>query len=168
MKVWINADIGCDIRKMEIAALLEKRGWDVYVGRTAENAHYSDYFNVTEDYQYYMTIYNGFCAGTVREACSSGIQAVLKEKGVTLAVTFDTAEWLEGMRPYRYGDFRGYRARRSWQDNFSKTDPLIPNVDAFFREHHTVYCAGPTADIIVDQFEAGGYLQMHNKNETMW
>lgn len=163
MKAWINADNSSDKKKLEIAAELEKLGWDVHIGLTGSNTHYEDYFNVTEDYDYYITVYNGFCAGTVREAYSDKIQSVLKKKGVQLIIVWETEFWTEKMKPYRYGDYRGYTARRAWDDNFSKSDPTIENVDAFLRENHAFYCTGPTTEYIVDQLAAGGYFAWHGE-----
>ncbi|WP_408072300.1 hypothetical protein [Butyrivibrio sp. JL13D10] len=167
MKAWINADGGSDELKLQIADLLKKRGWEVYVGKTYSNAHYEDYFNVTSDYQVYITIYNGFCAGTVREAYSSEIQKVLRDKGVTLVIIWDSSLWLEKMKPYRYGDFNGYHAKRSWDDNFSSEDPSIEDVGVFMKENEAVYCVGPTADLIMEQFDAGGYFNWERKSNNV-
>ena len=160
MKAWINADGGSDKIKHEIAGALEEMGWEVHVGATFSNAHYDDYFNVTEDYQIYMTVYNGFCAGTIREAYSPEIQNVLKEKGVTLVVVFDTELWhqRERVAPYFRGDFRGFSVGRAWDDNFSVSDPSIEDVDRFLRENNAFYCAGPDVESIMEQFASGGYF----------
>ena len=158
MKAWINADNGSDDMKLAVADVLISRGWDVHIGETGSNVHYRDYYNVTEGFDVYITVYNGFCAGTVREAYSPEIQKELRKKGVRLVIVWDSREWLEGMRPYRYGNFRGYRARRAWDDNFSREDPSIPDVWGFLREHHAAYCVGPDAELIADQLEAGGYF----------
>lgn len=162
-KVWINSDMGSDDMKNEVARLLRQNGWTVYVGATDSNAHYTDYFKVTSDYQAYITLYNGFCAGTVREAYSSSIQNTLKQKGVTLVIMWDTRDWTnpEGMAPYRYGDFTGYTAKKAWDDNFSVGDPRIDDVDAYLRSNNAKYCAYPSAEGLVAQFLAGGYLAMH-------
>ena len=162
-KVWINSDMGSDDMKNEVARLLRQNGWTVHVGDTDSNAHYVDYFKVTSDYQAYITLYNGFCAGTVREAYSSSIQNTLKQKGVTLVIMWDTRDWTnpQGMAPYRYGDFKGYNASRAWDDNFSVGDPSINDVDGYLRSNDAKYCAYPSAEGLVAQFLAGGYLAMH-------
>ncbi|WP_407424669.1 hypothetical protein, partial [Methanobrevibacter sp.] len=164
-KVWINADNGSDAMKNAVANLLRKKGWTVHVGETGSNAHYTDYFKVTSDYQYYITLYNGFCAGTVREAYSSSIQNTLKSKGVQLVIMWDTQDWTnpQGMKPYRYGDFTGYNAARAWDDNFSVNDPSINNVAAWLKSNNAFYCASPTADGLVAQFLAGGYFEYSSK-----
>jgi len=159
MKVWINADNGSDDMKQELAGSLMNLDYDVHIGKTGSNVHYEDYFNVSSDYEFYITIYNGFCAGTVREAYSDKIQKVLKEKGVSLVIVWDSRCWLEGMKKYRYGDFKGYRARRAWDDNFSKEDPSIDDVDVYLRNNAAFYCVGPTAKLILEQFNAGGYFK---------
>lgn len=166
MKAWINADNGGERKKLEIAAELEKLGFEVHVGETGSNVHYEDYFNVTEDYDYYITLYDGFCSGTVREAYSPGIQDELKKKGVTLVIIWDTLLWAEGMKPYRFGDFTGYTALRAWDDNFSKTDPTIEDVDAFMRAQHAFYCAAPTTEMIMEQFAAGGCLSWNGEHNN--
>lgn len=164
-KVWINADMGSDDMKKAVADLLRKQGWTVYVGQTYSNAHYTDYFKVTSDYQVYITLYNGFCAGTIREAYSSSIQNTLKQKGVVLVVMWDTRDWTnpQGMKPYRYGDFTGYDAARAWDDNFSTSDPSINNVASWLKSKNALYCANPTASGLVSQFLAGGYFAFSGK-----
>ena len=164
-KIWINSDNGSGNMKNEIANLLKQKGWSVHVGGTCSNCHYSDYFNVTSDYQVYATLYNGFCAGTVREAYSSSIQNTLKKKGVVLVIMWDTSGWTNpnGMKPYRYGDFSGYNASRAWDDNFSSSDPSIKNVSDWLKKNNAIYCANPTADGIVNQFLAGGYFKSVGK-----
>ena len=147
--------------KSAVANVLKNKGWDVHVGRTGSNVHYEDYFNVTSDYQVYATLYNGFCAGTIREAYSSSIQNTLKKKGVVLVVMWDTSGWTnpQGMQPYRNGDFTGYNAGRAWDDNFSSSDPSISNVAGWLKSKGAIYCASPTAEGIVDQFLKGGYFK---------
>ena len=164
-KIWINADNGSGSMKSAVASRLQNKGWSVHVGRTGSNVHYEDYYNVTSDYQVYATLYNGFCAGTVREAYSSRIQNVLKNKGVQLVIMWDTSDWTnpQGMKPYRYGDFTGYNAGRAWDDNFSSSDPSIKNVASWLKSNNAKYCAAPTADGIVEQFLAGGYFAYSGK-----
>lgn len=158
-KIWINSDNGSGGMKNSIATILRQKGWDVHVGGTCSNCHYSDYFNVTSDYQVYATLYNGFCAGTVREAYSDYIQNTLKKKGVVLVIMWDSSDWTSGMKPYRYGDFSGYNAGRAWDDNFSSSDPSINNVAGWLKSKGAIYCANPTAEGIVDQFLKGGYFK---------
>jgi hypothetical protein len=160
-KAWINADGGSNGMKNALARQLQKNGWKVHIGATYSNAHYSDYWNVSKDYSVYITIYNGFCAGTIREAYSSKIQNVLRKKGVQLVVVFDTASWnnARGMKPYKYGDFSKYSVHRAWDDNFSSGDPSIKNVEKWFKKQKAVYCASPTASQVMKQFNAGGYFK---------
>ncbi len=72
---------------------------------------------------------------------------------------FDTELWLEGMKPYRFGDFSGYHARKAYDDNFSKNDSSIEDVRAFLMENNAIYCAGPDTETIIEQFDAGGYFE---------
>ena len=159
-KIWINADNGSGSFKNSVANLLKQKGWTVKDGGTCSNCHYSGYFDVTSDYQVYATVYNGFCAGTIREAYSDKIQSVLNKKGVVLVVMWDTSSWTNpnGMKPYRYGDFTGYNAGRAWDDNFSSSDPSISNVASWLKSKDAKYCASPTAEGVVNQFLAGGYF----------
>lgn len=162
-KAWINADSGSDDMKKAVADLLRKNGWTVYVDGTGPGYHYDGYFDVTSDYQVYITLYNGFCAGTIREAYSSSIQNTLNKKGVTLFVMWDTRGWTnpEGMKPYRYGNFTGYDASRAWDDDFSKDDPGIKNVAGWLKQHDAKYCANPSAEGLMLQFLSGGYFAMY-------
>ena len=157
-KVWIDADGGSDQIKWKIANALKALGWDVYVGDTYANAHYEDYLNAHPGYVL-INIYNGFCAGTMRELVTDSIQNLLKTKHVVCIPVWDTSGWTnpEGMAPYRYGDFSGYSAKRAWDDDFSDLDPSIEDVDQFFRFYNVDYCASPTCELIINQFVKGGY-----------
>ena len=159
-KDWICADGGSGDFKTEMGNKLKNKGWDVHISGTGPGYHYSDYFNVTNDYVYCM-IANGFCAGSVREAYSTKIQNVLKSKNVTLVMIFDTRTWTDphGMKPYRYGDFTGYNAGRAWDDNFSSSDPSIRNVMDWLKKNNALWCSSPSVDGVVEQFLAGGYLK---------
>lgn len=158
-KVWIDADGGSDAIKWELAKALKKLGWEVHVGDTYANAHYEDYFNTHPGYVL-INIYNGFCAGTIRELASNSIQDLLKTKNVVCVPVFHTAGWTNpnGMKPYRYGDFSKYSAKKAWDDDFSVTDPSIKNVGQFLKTNNIKYCASPTCDLIVKQFLKGGYF----------
>ncbi|WP_405303892.1 Ig-like domain-containing protein [Methanobrevibacter sp.] len=163
-KAWINTDSGSDDMKNAVANLLRKLGWEVYVSGTGPGYHYYDYFNVYDDYVY-ITMYNGFCAGTVREAYSSSIQRTLERKDVQLVIMWDTRDWTnpQGMAPYRYGDFTGYTAHRAWDDDFSPTDPTIVDVGSWLKSQNSKYCAYPSAEGLVAQFVAGGYFAYSGK-----
>ena len=158
-KVFIDADGGSDAKKWDIARALSQAGWDVTVGDTFSNSHYEDYYNVPNNY-ILITLYNGFCAGTIRELASSYVQNLLKAKNVVCVPIWDTAGWTNpaGMAPYRYGDFRGYSADRAWDDDFSSTDPSIRNVDDYLYSNNIKYCAYPTTQGIINQFVKGGYF----------
>ena len=159
MKVWINADNGSDDMKQELAGSLMNLDYDVHIGKTGSNVHYEDYFNVPSNHVL-ITLYNGFCAGTIRELASSGIQNLLKAKNVVCVPIWDTTNWVNpnGMGPYRYGDFSGYSASRAWDDNFSTTDPSISNVAQYLAANNIKYCAYPTTDGIMYQFLNCGYF----------
>ena len=158
-KVFIDADGGSNAKKWELANALEAAGWEVIVGDTYSNAHYEDYYNVPNDFVL-INIYNGFCAGTIRELASARIQNLLNSKNVVCVPVFDTVEWTNpnGMAPYRYGNFSGYSAGRSMDDYFSITDPSIEDVDQFLYSNNIKYCASPTTEGIMSQFIQGGYF----------
>ena len=160
-KAWVDADNGSGSFKSSFISELKKNGWTVKDGGTGPGTHYANYSNVTSDYAVLVNIYNGFCAGTIREAYSSAIQNKLKNKGVQLVVVFDTKNWTDpqGMKPYRYGDFTGYNAGRAWDDNFSSSDPSIKNVAKFLKDNNAVYCAYPNVSGAIEQFLAGGYYK---------
>ena len=160
-KAYVDADDGSGDFKSSFIKELKNKGWTVKDGGTGPGTHYADYSNVTKDYACLVTIYNGFCAGTIKEAYSSTIQNKLKNKGVQLVVVFDTRTWTnpKGMKPYRNGDFTGYSAKRAWDDNFSSSDPSIKNVSDFFKKNNAVYCASPTVSGAIEQFVAGGYYK---------
>ena len=158
--VYIDADGGSDDKKWDLARALTAAGWNVKVGQTDSNSHYKDYFNTPSNYVL-INIYNGFCAGTIRELASNYIQNVLKSKNVVCVPVWDTANWLnpDGMGPYRYGDFSGYSAQRAWDDNFSINDPYISNVAQYLSSNNIKYCSYPSTDGLVYQFLHGGAEQ---------
>lgn len=156
--VYIDADGGSDEKKWELARAFAAAGWNVKVGKTHSNAHYEDYFNVPSNYVL-ITVYNGFCAGTIRELASSYIQNVLRSKNCVCVPVWDSIDWTnpDGMGPYRYGDFSGYSAKRAWDDNFSITDPSISNVAQYLAANNIKYCTYPTTEGIMYQFANGGF-----------
>ena len=157
--VWINADGGSGTIKNQLANALRKKGWSVKVSGTGPSWHYTDYFRCSSGYVL-MMVMNGFCAGSMREAYSTKIQNVLKKKGVVLVPVWHTAGWTNprGMKPYRYGDFSGYSAKRAWDDNFSRGNPGIKNVGQWLKSVGAKYCCHPTLNGIMNQFLAGGYF----------
>ncbi|WP_407380252.1 hypothetical protein [Methanobrevibacter sp.] len=158
--VYIDADGGSDDKKWDLARVLTAAGWNVKVGQTDSNSHYKDYFNTPANYVL-INIYNGFCAGTIRELASSYIQNVLRSKNVVCVPVWDTINWTnpDGMGPYRYGDFSGYSAKRAWDDNFSITDPYISNVAQYLASNNIKYCSYPTTEGLAYQFLHGGAVQ---------
>ncbi len=155
--VYIDADGGSDDKKWDLARALTAAGWNVKVGETDSNSHYKDYFNTPANYVL-INIYNGFCAGTIRELASSYIQNVLKSKNVVCVPVWDTINWTnpDGMGPYRYGDFTGYSAQRAWDDNFSINDPYISNVAQYLSSNNIKHCSYPSTEGLVYQFLHGG------------
>ena len=158
--VYIDADGGSDEKKWDFARALTAAGWNVYVGKTHSNSHYEDYFNVPRNYVL-VNIYNGFCAGTIRELASSYIQNVLRSKNVVCVPVWDSINWTNpnGMGPYRYGDFSGYSAKRAWDDNFSITDPSISNVAQYLASNKIIHCTYPSTEGLVYQFLHGGFTK---------
>lgn len=162
-KIWIGADGGSGSFCKEIVKLLEKNGWSCHYSGEGASVHNNDYNDVTKDYQILAIVDNGFCCTTVKEAYEGYCVNTLKNKDVTVMFMFDTRTWTNprGMKPYRYGDFRGYTAHTAWDDSSGYCTSM--KVDDFFRKHNAVYCAGDTAKLIVDQFLAGGYYKYKGK-----
>lgn len=158
-KVWVNADTGSGDFKTSVVNALKKKGWSVHKSGTGPNVHYKDYTNVKKNYVL-ITIYNGFCCGTIREEFSSKIQSKLKKKNVVVVPMFDTRSWInrKAMKPYRYGNFKGAYIKRAHDDNFSKSDPSIKDVEKYFKSVKAHYCAGPSVSEALKQFYAGGYF----------
>lgn len=156
-KIWIGADGGSGGFAREIVSLLQKNGWHVHYSGEGAAVHNNDYNNVTSDYQILAIVDNGFCCTTVKEAYEGYCAPTLKRKNVTVMFMFDTRNWTNpaGMKPYRYGDFKGYTAHTAWDDSSGYCTSM--NVDSFFRKHKAVYCASPTAKGMVDMFLKGGY-----------
>lgn len=158
--VFIDADGGSNDKKWDLARALTAAGWNVKVGETDSNSHYKDYFNTPSNYVL-INIYNGFCAGTIRELASNYIQNVLRSRNVVCVPVWDTVDWInyDGMGPYRYGNFNGYSAEKAWDDNFSITDPYISNVGQYLSSNHIIHCSYPSTEGLVYQFLHGGYTQ---------
>lgn len=159
-KIWIGADGGSGGFCKDIIKYLQKAGWSCHYSGEGANVHYTDYFNVTSDYQIIAIVDNGFDPATVIEPYQGNIKSVLGKKKVTVMFMFDTRTWTnpQGMKPYRYGDFTNYKAPRAWDDNYSNFSGRL-SVDSFFKKNNAVYCANPTPKGIVDQFLAGGYYE---------
>ena len=162
-KIWIGADGGSGSFTKEIISYLNKAGWSCHYSGEGANVHYEDYFNVTKDYQVLAIVDNGFDPATVMEPYEGSIKSELANKGVICMFFFDTRDWTnpDGMKPYRYGNFKGYYAHRAWDDNYSNFSGSL-NVDDYFRKNKIKYCANPSAKGMVDQFVAGGYYAYNN------
>jgi len=162
-KIWIGADGGSGGFTQEIISYLNKAGWSCHYSGEGANVHYEDYFNVTSDYQVLAIVDNGFDPATVMEPYEGSIKNELANKGVVCMFFFDTRDWTnpDGMKPYRYGNFKGYYAHRAWDDNYSNFSGSL-NVDQYFRNNKIKYCANPSAKGMVDQFVAGGYYAYNN------
>ena len=159
-KIWIGADGGSGGFCQDIIKELNKNGWSCHYSGEGANVHYDDYFNVTKDYQIIGVVDNGFDPATVMEPYSGSIKSMLAKKGVICMFFFDSRNWTnpQGMKPYRYGDFKGYNARKAWDDNYSNFSGSL-NVDNYFRNNNIKYCANPSAKGMVEQFLAGGYYE---------
>lgn len=159
-KIMVSADDGSDSFKQGIIKLLKKDDWSVHDIGTWSDAHSDSYRRIDSSYAVNLVIYNGFCAGTVRENYDGWLKGHHEKMGVVLVNMWDTRYWTEGMRPYRYGDFKGYSASRAWDDNFSASNPAISNVLDYMIKYNVRYCCGPTPAEAYKQFQAGGYLKM--------
>ena len=158
-KIWIGADGGSGGFTQEICKLLEKNGWHTHYSGEGAGVHSADYENVTSDYQILAIVDNGFCCTTVKEAYeASYVTNPLKRKNVTVMFMFDTRQWTDpnGMKPFRYGDFKNHVFHTAWDDPSGYCTSM--NATAFFKKHKAVYCASPTAKGMVDMFLKGGYF----------
>ena len=158
-KIMVSADGGSDGFRQKIIDLLHKDGWTVKNLGTGPGTHSASYNQIDKSYAANLTIFNGFCAGTVRECYDGWLKGHHEKKGVQLVYMWDTSGWTEGMKPYRYGDFSGYSASRAWDDNFSSNNPAIKNVMDYMKKYKVCYCCGPTPSQAYSQFKAGGYLK---------
>ena len=154
-KIWIGADGGSGSFTQEICRLLEKNGWYVHYSGEGAGVHNDDYDNITSDYQVLGIVDNGFCCTTVKEAFEGYCAPGLKRKNITVMFMFDTRDWNEKMRPYKYGNFKNYVAHTAYDDPSGYCTSM--KVDEFFRKHKATYCASPTAQGMVNMFLKGGY-----------
>ena len=157
----VCADGGSGPFKGKIVSMLKKDGWSVTDLGTGPAYHSIAYQKVDSSYAVNLVICNGFCAGSMRECYTGWLKGSHEKKGVTLVYMFDTSSWTnpKGMKPYRYGDFSGYSAKRAWDDNFSSGDPAIKNVQDYLKKYNVKYCCGPTPSEAYQQFKAGGYFK---------
>lgn len=157
-KIWIGADSGSGGFTREIIKYLEKAGWYCHYSGEGPGVHSSDYYDVTSDYQILGIVDNGFCCTTIKEAYEGYCAPVLKKKNVTVMFMFDTRQWTnpQGMKPFRYGDFKNHVFHTAWDDPSGYCTSM--NATAFFKKHKAVYCASPTAKGMVDMFLKGGYF----------
>lgn len=162
-KIFVSADGGSCSFKSKIINLLKKDGWSVtQIPNCYGDAHSASYRKIDKSYAVNLTIFNGFCAGTVRECYDGWLKGYHEKRGVQLVYMWDTADWTnpKGMKPYRYGDFSGYNAKNAWDWNRGG-DYHINNVQKYMNKYKVCYCCGPTPSEAYKQFKAGGYLKMN-------
>lgn len=156
-KIWIGADGGSGDFCQEIISELKKQGWTCHYSGCGANVHYTDYSAVSGDYDVLAIVDNGFCCTTIKEAyvnfCKQGTPN-LKRNGVRVMFMFDTRDWLDRNKPYRYGDFNYHVFKTAYDDPTGYCSSM--NSTAFFKEWNATYCCHPTAKGIVDQFLSGG------------
>ena len=159
-KIWICADNGSGDMKASIISLLRKNGWSVHDSGTGSNIHYTDFFDVTSDYQVLAVVDNGFDPACIIEPYEGSIKSTLASKGIVYCFMFDTRDWTDpnGMKPYQYGNFKNMYIGRAWDDNYSNFSGKM-DVYNYFQKNKIRYCAHPTASGIVNQFLAGGLLK---------
>lgn len=161
-KILISADSGsgADEYKAGIIKLLERDGWKVKDVGTWSDAHSVSYRSVTSDYAVNFVIYNGLCAGTIREAYGSSIQSIHKNAGCQLISVWDSSDWTsKNMKQMREGNLLHVPLKRAHDDNFSASDPYIPDIRQFFEDHNAVWICNPTSEGAYEEFKAGGYLK---------
>lgn len=160
-KIWIGADGGSGGFCQEIVKLLKKNGWSVHYSGEGSMVHYNDFWNVSKDYQVLAIVDNGFDPVCIKEVYDNGsVKTRLKNNNIVYCFIFDTRSWTDpnGNKPYRYGNFKGAKFGKAWDDNYSSWNGSL-DADGYFRQHDVKYCASPTAQGVVDQFLAGGYYK---------
>lgn len=162
-KVIIDADGGFTKQFLnEVASRLRKAGWSVVVKGIGPDQHSKNYWLARNCV--YMPIYNGMCAGTIKEMAYSNYGGVIKRNGGVLAPAWYTEDWTkpDGMGPYRYDISKMKFLKRAWDDNFSPSSfKGLSNPAQYMTKNGIKYCVGDTTYMIVEQFLYGGWVAHH-------
>ena len=170
-KIIVSADGGSGGFKNSIVKLLKKDGWKVTDLGVGPATHSISYNKLSRNYAVNLTIYNGADPKTIDEPVTGWLKGKHEKYGVQLVQMFDTHSWTstrgvynkKGMKPFRYGDFTGYRVPKAWDDNYSgaSSGVLIKDLGAWYKKYRkrVLHCAGPSPKQAYNQFKVGGYFK---------
>ena len=167
-KILVSADKGSCPFKAKIVSMLKKDGWSVTeIKECYGDAHSKSYRMLDSSYAVNLTIYNGMCAGTIKEVYDGWLKDKHPKLGVALVNMWDTHSWTskkgknnpKGDWYHRNGDMSDYYLATAHDWNRG-TNPVIKSVSAYFKKYKVLYCCGPTAAQAYAQFKAGGYAKM--------
>jgi hypothetical protein len=167
-KILVSADKGSCPFKAKIVSMLKKDGWSVTeIKDCYGDAHSKSYRMLDSSYAVNLTIYNGMCAGTIKEVYDGWLKNKHPKLGVALVNMWDTHSWTskkgknnpKGDWYHRNGDMSDYYLATAHDWNRG-TSPVIKSVSAYFKKYKVLYCCGPTAAQAYAQFKAGGYAKM--------
>ena len=166
-RIIVSADNGSDSFRTSIINLLKKDGWSVTDLGTGSDQHSRSYDILDSKYAVNLTIYNGMCAGTIKECYDGWLKGKHEKYGVALVMMWDTHSWTskkgknnpKGDWYHRNGDMSDYylAVAHDWGNG---GNPTIPDVAAYFKKYKILYCCGTTPSAAYAQFKAGGYARM--------
>lgn len=162
--VYIDADGGFTRSFLNnIAKKLRMAGWKVTVYGIGPGQHSINYKKVRHGV--YMPIYNGLCAGTIKEMATGYYGGLIKARHSVLAPSWFTGDWTsDRMKQFRTDITKIKYLKRAWDDNFSpKKFKGISYPAKFMTKHKIKYTVADTTYKIVEQFIYGGWDAHHAK-----
>jgi hypothetical protein len=167
-RIIVSADRGGNAGfKDAIIKLLHNDGWSVTDLGIGPGTHSRSYDILDSKYAVNLTIYNGMCAGTIKECYDGWLKGKHEKYGVSLVMMWDTSHWTskkgknnpKGDWYHRNGDMSDYylATAHDWENG---GNPTIPSVEAYFKKYKILYCCGTTPANAYAQFKAGGYARM--------
>ena len=167
-KIIVSADRGGNPNfKDGIVKLLKKDGWSVKDLGIGPGTHSKSYDILSSKYAVNLTIYNGMCAGTIKETYDGWLKGKHEKYGVAHVEMWDTSHWTskkgkhnkKGDWYHRNGDMSDYylATAHDWKNG---GNPTIKSVSAYFKKYKVLYCCGTTPANAYKQFKAGGYAKM--------
>lgn len=167
-KIIVSADKGGNPNfKDGIVKLLKKDGWTVKDLGIGSDQHSASYRMLSSKYAVNLTIYNGMCAGTIKETYDGWLKGKHEKYGVAHVEMWDTSHWTakkgknnkKGDWYHRNGDMSDYYLATAHDWNRGG-NPVIKSVSAYFKKYKVLYCCGTTPANAYKQFKAGGYAKM--------
>ena len=151
-RIIVSADKGGRASfKSEIVKLLKKDGWSVTDLGIGSDQHSRSYEMLSSKYAVNLCIYNGMCAGTIKECYDGWLKGKHEKYGVALVNMWDTSSWTarkgrnnpKGDWYHRNGDMSDYylATAHDWKNG---GNPVIKSVSAYFKKYKVLYCCGPT------------------------